>query len=148
WGRVAGDGVEGLTGSCACEVIAGLNHTWKVTPGVGSGVPGDRAGADGKVDVASCKYPFTVVRSGRRSRTTCRQVGDRSIVPGVGNWIVAPSFIRRSVTAARVNIVAQRHCHEAMVSKWIVCRHRPRICGDRVNLDVKIGADSAAGDPV
>ena len=35
-----------------------------------------------------------------------------------------------------------------MVGKWVVCSHRPGICGNIVNLDVKIGADSAAGDAV
>ena len=35
-----------------------------------------------------------------------------------------------------------------MVGKWVVCRHGPGICGDGVNLDVKIGADSGACDAV
>ena len=35
-----------------------------------------------------------------------------------------------------------------MVGKRVVCSHRPRICGNIVNLDVIIGADSGARDPV
>ena len=35
-----------------------------------------------------------------------------------------------------------------MVCEWVVCSHRPGICGDGVNLDVKIGADSGACDTV
>ena len=35
-----------------------------------------------------------------------------------------------------------------MVGKWIVCSHGPAICGNIVNLDVKIGPDSAACDAV
>ena len=35
-----------------------------------------------------------------------------------------------------------------MVGKWVVCSHGPGICGNIVNLDVIIGADSGARDPV
>jgi len=35
-----------------------------------------------------------------------------------------------------------------MVSKRVVCSHRPAICGDGVHLDVKIGADRGACDAV
>src|SRR5207247_7417758 len=93
-GRVAGDGVERLARSCACEEIAGLHHVCKIRPGVGSGVPGNRAGADGEVDVASGKYPPAVVSSGCRRGAARRQIGDRSIVPRIGAWIVAPGLVR------------------------------------------------------
>lgn len=148
WRRVAGDSVERLARGCACEIIAGLNHVGKVTPRVGSRVPGDRAGAHGKVDVAACEQPSAVVRSGGSSRAPRWQIGDCGIVPGIGAWIVAPGFVRGSVAAARVNIVTQSHCHEAVVGKWVVCCHRPGIRGDSVHLDVKIGADGPACDAV
>ena len=35
-----------------------------------------------------------------------------------------------------------------MIGKRIVCSHRPGICGNVVNLDVKIGANSAACNAV
>ncbi len=53
--RVARDGVERLARCRASQVIAGLYHVWQIIPGIGSGVPGDRASANGEVDVASCK---------------------------------------------------------------------------------------------
>src|SRR5207253_8607721 len=109
-----------------------------------TGSPGDRAGADGEVDVATRKYPPAVVSSRSRRRAARRQIGDCSIVPGVGIWIVAPGLVWGGVATARVNIIAQGHRHKAMVGKWIVCSHGPAICGNIVNLDVKIGADSAS----
>lgn len=125
-----------------------MHHVWQVTPRVCSRVPGDRAGANGEVDVASCKYPSAVIGAGGGSRAARRKIGNRSIVPAIGVRIVAPCFIRGSVAAARVDIVAQGRCHEAMVGKWIVCSHRPRICGNIVYLNVKIRADRASGDAV
>ena len=106
--RIAGDGIEGLARGRTSDVIAGLHHICQVTPAVASGVPGDRAGANGKVDVASCKYPSAVVSSGGSSRAARRQIGDRGIVPGVCARIIAISFVGGSVAAARVNIAAQR----------------------------------------
>ena len=35
-----------------------------------------------------------------------------------------------------------------MVGKWVICSHGPRICGNIVNLDMKIGADGPACDAV
>ena len=35
-----------------------------------------------------------------------------------------------------------------MVGKRVVCSHRPGICGDIVNLDMKIGADGASCDAI
>ena len=35
-----------------------------------------------------------------------------------------------------------------MVGKWIICSHGPGICGNIVNLDVKIRADSPACDAI
>lgn len=147
--RVAGHGVEGFARSCASgsEVLAGLYHIWQVAPGVGGGVPGDRAVADGKVDLATRKQPPAVVNTGGGVRAERRQIGDRSIVPGVGAWIVAISR-RFAIAAARVNIAAEGHCHEALVGKWVVCGHGPAVCGDIVNLDMKIGTHAAACDAV
>ncbi len=125
-----------------------MNHVWQVAPGVRSRVPGDRAGADGEVDVASGKYPPAVVSSGRGSRATRRQVGDCSVVPGVGAWIVAVSLVWKRVAARAINVVAQGHCHEAVICNRVVRSHRPRVCGNVVNLDMKIGADCAARDAI
>jgi hypothetical protein len=35
-----------------------------------------------------------------------------------------------------------------MVGKWVVCSHGPGVCGNVVNLHVKIGADSGPCDAV
>ena len=138
--------VKGLAGDCACEVVAGLYHVWQVAPAVGCRVPGDGAGANGEVDVAPGKYPPTVVSSRSGRRAASRQVGNCS--PGVRVRIVAPGIARRSIAAARVNVVVERGGHEGMVGKRVVCSHGARICGNIVYLDVKIGADSAAGDAI
>jgi len=123
-----------------------LYHIWQIAPTVRSRVPGNRAGADGEVNVASRKQPSAVVSAGGGSRAARRQICDRG--PSVRTWIVAPCLVRGGVAAARVNIVAERRCHEAVVSEWIICSHGPRICGNIVNLNVKIRADRAAGDAV
>src|SRR5437868_10017641 len=65
--RSAGDGVKGLARGCAREIIAGLYHVRQVAPSVGSWVPGNRAVADGEIDITSCKYPSAVVNTGGRS---------------------------------------------------------------------------------
>ena len=79
-GRVAGDGVERLARSCSSEIIASLCHVWQVIPGVCSGVPGDRAGANSEVDVAACEQPSAAINSRGSSRAARRQIGDRGIV--------------------------------------------------------------------
>ena len=134
--------------SCPSEIIARLYHTCQVTPGIGSGIPGDRAGADGEVDIAACEYPSAVISSGGSSRAARWQIGDRGVVPGVGAWIVAIGFVRGSVATARVDKAAKGRCHEAVVSERVVCSHRPGICGNIVNLDMKIGADGASCDAI
>ena len=93
--RIAGDGVEGFACGCARKQIAGLYHVWQVIPGVGSGIPGDHAVADGKVDVASGEYPPAVVGSRGSRGAAPRQIGDCSVVPSVRAWIVAIGFVRR-----------------------------------------------------
>ena len=133
---------------CACEVVARLYHIWKVVPGVGSRIPSDHAVARGEVDVASCKQPPAVVGAGGSRRASRREISDCSIVPGVGARIVAPGFVRGGVPTACINIAAKGYCHEVVVGKWVVCSHRPGICGDGVHLDVKVGADSGACDAV
>ena len=140
--KVTGDGVKRLPRCRPLEVVAGLYHIWQVAPSVGSRVPGDHAVAGGEVDIASCKYPPAVISSGGGRRAARRQIGDCSIIPGVGARIVAIGFVRRSVPTASINIVAQSNRHQVMVGKWVVCGHRPAICGNIVNLNVKIGADS------
>ena len=71
-----------------------MYHAWQVAPGVRSRIPGNRAGADGEVDVAAGKYPPTVVGAGRGSGAARRQIGDCSVIPRIGAWIVAPGLVR------------------------------------------------------
>src|SRR5262249_47207188 len=115
-------------------------------PRVRSRVPGDRTGANGEVDVASCKYPPAVVSAGGSSGAARRQIGNCS--PGVRIRIVAPGIARRGIAAAGVNIVTEGDCHEGVVGKRVVCSHRPGICRNVEYLDVKIGADSATSDAI
>jgi hypothetical protein len=105
------------------EIVARLYHIWEVSPRVGSGVPGDCTVANGEIDVAACKDPSAVVGSRGSSGAARRQIGDRTVVPGVGAWIVAPGLVRSGVATARVNVAAQGHGHESMVGKWVVCGH-------------------------
>jgi len=123
-----------------------LCHVWQVAPCIRSRVPRDYAGADGEIDVASSKYPPAVVSAGGGSRTARRQICDRG--PSVRTWIVAPGLVGGGVAAAGVNVVIEGDCHQSMVSERIVCSHRPSICGNIVNLDVEIGADSRARDAI
>lgn len=125
-----------------------MDHVWQVSPSVCTGIPGDRTRADGEVDVASCKDPSAIIDTRRGSRASPRQIGDCSVIPGIAGWIVTIGLVRRSVAAARVNVARQSSCHQAMVGKRVVCSHGPGICGDIVNLDVKVSADSSAGDAV
>ena len=144
--EVAGDGVEGLARGRPFEVIARLYHTRQVIPGVCSGVPGDHAIAGREVDVASCEHPPAVVNTGGGRRAARRQIGN--CCPGVGAWIVAPSVGRRGIATARVNIAAKGSRHQVMVGKWVVRSHGPAICGNIVNLDMIICADSRTCDAV
>ena len=131
-----------------CQVIARLYHVWQVSPRVGGRIPGDRTGANGEVNVASCKYPPAVVSSGSSSGTARGQVGDCSVVPLVCRWVVTVGFVRKGIAPRAVNIVAESCCHEAMVGNGIICSHGPAICGNIVNLDVKIGPDGASRDAI
>ena len=123
-----------------------MYHVRQVAPSVSSGIPRDRAITDCEIDVASCQDPPAVVNTGGGSRAARWQIGNWS--PGVGIWIVAISVARKGVAARCVNIAAESHCHQAMVRNRIVCSHRPGICSDIINLDVKIGADRAARDAI
>ena len=123
-----------------------MHHACQIAPSVRSRVPGNRAGADGEVDVAACKQPSAVVGSGGGSGAARRQISDCG--PSVRGRIVAPGLVRGGIAAARVNIVTERGCHQAVIGKRVVCSHRPAICRNVVNLDVKIGANSATGDAV
>ena len=98
-----------------------MYHVWQIAPAVRCRVPGDCAGANGKVDVAACKQPPAVIRSGGGSRAARRQIGDRG--PSVRAWIETPGIARRGIATPRVNIVAQSSGHQAMVSEWIVRSH-------------------------
>ena len=137
-----------MAGGCACEVIARLDHIREVAPGVGSGVPRNRAGADGEVDVTAGKYPSAVVSSGCRRGAACRQIGDCGIIPRIGVGIVAIRFGRECVAAGAIDIVAKSHRHEAVISDRVVRSHGPHICGNVVNLNVKIRTDSTARNAI
>src|SRR5439155_941729 len=63
---------------------------------------------------------------------------------GVGIWIVAVSLVRKVAAAARVNIAVEGSRHQAVVGKWVVCRHGPSVCTNIVNLDVIIGCAGIA----
>ena len=104
-----------------------MYHVLQVAPSVRSWVPGNRAGADGEVDVAACKYPPTVVSARRGSGAARRQIGDCSIIPRIGIGIVAISLVRKGVATGAVNVAAQGHCHEAVISDRVVRSHGPRI---------------------
>lgn len=130
------------------EVIAGLDHIWQVIPRIRGGVPGDHAGANGEVDVATRKEPPAVIDTGGGGRAARRQIGDCGIVPGVGAWIVAISLVRRGVAAGAVDIAAQSSRHQAVVSKRIIRSHGPAIGANIVNLDVEICADGASGNAI
>ena len=125
-----------------------MYHAWQVAPGVRSRIPGNRAGADGEIDVAPRKYPPAVVGTGRGSCAACRQIGDCSVIPRIGAWIVAIRFVRECVATGAVDIAAQGHGHEAVISDRVVPSHGPRICGNVVNLNVKIGTDSTARNAI
>src|SRR5438094_5511712 len=147
-GGVAGDGVKRLANGCARKGIARLYHVWQVIPGIGSGGPGDRTVAGSEADLATRKYPSTIVNTRGGSRARRRQIGDCGIVPAVGVWIVAVSLNNAPIATARVNITAQGHRHQAMDGTWIISGHGPAVCSNIVNLDVKIRAHAASCDAV
>ena len=82
-----------------------MYHVWQVAPAIGDRVPGNRAGADCEVDIASGKYPPAIVGTGRGSGATRRQIGDSGVIPRIGIGIVAISLVRKRVAAGAIDVI-------------------------------------------